>query len=231
VTIAVSLKVNDGLVLAADSASTILSAYGVENVYNNANKVFNLRKGLPVGLITWGLGGLAGLSISTLAKDLRVRFSGDDPARREWHLDPEAYTLAAVADRVREFFYEEHYKAAAGDYEPTEEDGPYPPLGFISRGSISPVSTCSVVRIARCSVTEVRPARSCCVTSSWALRKLVNAAACASTGRHGRDLASVAARPNPTRDAPPIGRPSPLVAGTSEGPFIHRISRRFLACI
>ncbi|HEX2414656.1 MAG TPA: hypothetical protein VHJ37_05515 [Thermoleophilaceae bacterium] len=53
VTIAVSVKVMDGVVLAADSASTIASAGAVENVYNNANKVFNLRKGLPVGLITF----------------------------------------------------------------------------------------------------------------------------------------------------------------------------------
>src|SRR5688500_214508 len=103
-TIAVSLKVNDGLVLAADSASTIGASGGIENVYNNANKVYNLRKGLPVGLITWGLGGLAGLSISILAKDLRVRLSGEHPAHKDWHLDDESYTLLQVAHRVQEFF-------------------------------------------------------------------------------------------------------------------------------
>ena len=134
-TIAVSLKVNDGLVLAADSASTMMSAGGVENVYNNANKVFNLRKGLPIGLITWGLGGLAGLSTSTLAKDLRMRFSGDDPAHTDWHLDPQSYTLAEVADRVKEFFYEEHYEPAASSYTPSGPDDPgYPSLGFICAG-------------------------------------------------------------------------------------------------
>ncbi len=44
-TIAITLKVNDGLVLAADSASTIVATdelgnAGVINVYNNANKIF-----------------------------------------------------------------------------------------------------------------------------------------------------------------------------------------------
>jgi 20S proteasome alpha/beta subunit len=41
-TIAVSLKVNDGVVLAADSATTLIGqspdgSVGVVNVYNNAN--------------------------------------------------------------------------------------------------------------------------------------------------------------------------------------------------
>jgi len=52
-TVALTLKVNDGIVLAADSASTLIAAAGgtpsVVNVYNNANKLFNLRKGFPVG--------------------------------------------------------------------------------------------------------------------------------------------------------------------------------------
>ena len=53
-TVGLSLKVHDGLVLAADSAQSMigLDANGrstVFNVYNNANKVFNLYKGLPIG--------------------------------------------------------------------------------------------------------------------------------------------------------------------------------------
>lgn len=114
-TIALTLKVNDGVVLAADSASTLVGSApnSVVNVYNNANKIFNLRKGLPVGLITWGLGGIGGASISTLAKDLRRRFVGDDPAHADWHLDPSAYTVKEVADRVQEFMYDEQYAPVA----------------------------------------------------------------------------------------------------------------------
>jgi hypothetical protein len=135
-TIAVSLKVNDGLVLAADSASTIMGVNGIENVYNNANKVFNLRKGLPIGLITWGLGGLGGLSISTLAKDLRLRLMGADPDYAEWHLDPANYTIEEVAGRVREFFYEEHYEPVASAYQKQKKkkDRDFTPLGLIVAG-------------------------------------------------------------------------------------------------
>lgn len=122
-TVALTLKVNDGLVLAADSAGTIMSpapggGNSVVNVYNNANKVFNLRKGLPIGLATWGLGSISETSIETLAKDLRRRFSGDDKAHPDWHLDDAAYTIGGVADRVKEFMYDEKYVPALGALPP-----------------------------------------------------------------------------------------------------------------
>jgi hypothetical protein len=47
--------VHDGLILAADSAQTMIGLDPntqqpiISNVYNNANKVFNLVKGLPIG--------------------------------------------------------------------------------------------------------------------------------------------------------------------------------------
>jgi hypothetical protein len=135
-TVALTLKVNDGLVLAADSASTMTSAgpggvTSVINVYNNANKVFNLRKGLPIGLATWGLGSISELSIETLAKDLRRRFSGEEPSYKDWHLDPETYTIEGVAERVKEFMYDEKYQPA---FEALEEGSELSPLGFFVVG-------------------------------------------------------------------------------------------------
>ena len=53
-TIAVCLKVMDGIILAADSASTLGGPDGIANVYDNANKVVNLRKGLPIGINVLG---------------------------------------------------------------------------------------------------------------------------------------------------------------------------------
>ena len=57
-TIAISMKVNDGIVLATDSASTMISVRdddkaNVVNIYDNTNKIFNLRKGFHIGAITW----------------------------------------------------------------------------------------------------------------------------------------------------------------------------------
>lgn len=118
-TVAISLKVHDGLVLAADSASTLSGVdpaggqSGVANVYNNANKIFNLKKGLPIGGMAWGLGGIGGASIATLAKDLRMRFAGDDRDHPEWKLNEDAYTIEDVATKAREFLYEECYKPFA----------------------------------------------------------------------------------------------------------------------
>ena len=113
-TIAVVIKVNDGIVLAADSATTLVADDGqggqkTSNIYNNANKVFNLRKGLPIGMMTWGLGNIGQASISTLAKDLRRDLtSGPD------RLDPDNYSLSDVAARVRTFFYDDRYEPMHG---------------------------------------------------------------------------------------------------------------------
>jgi hypothetical protein len=138
-TIAVSLKVNDGIVLAADSASTLMGAEpgAVVNVYNNANKIFNLRKGLPIGLMTYGLGGIGAASISTLAKDLRRRFTNPLPEHVDWELDADNYTIEAVAHRVREFFYEERYEPAVKAEQRHEEDDDdvgLSTLGFVVAG-------------------------------------------------------------------------------------------------
>lgn len=116
-TIAISLKVHDGVVLVADSASTLVGTApdgttAVINIYNNANKLFNLHRELPVGGVTWGAGAVGPASITTLSKDLRKRFMGLDPVHIDWKLDPATYTLRDVVERVRAFFYDEHYEEA-----------------------------------------------------------------------------------------------------------------------
>jgi hypothetical protein len=130
-TIAVVLKVHDGLVLAADSASSMVGpdAGGVQavyNVYNNANKIINLYKGLPIGGITWGAGSIGFASISTLAKDLRARLS--DRSNKQWAISPDSYTIEEVAIAARRFLFEE-------TYQPVHVNTPEPPsLGFIVAG-------------------------------------------------------------------------------------------------
>lgn len=83
-TIAICVCINDGLILAADSAATMINQETggpqlVANVYNNANKVMNLCRELPIGTLMWGLGGIGPASMETLLKDLRRRFGGLDP--------------------------------------------------------------------------------------------------------------------------------------------------------
>ncbi|MDD2716782.1 MAG: hypothetical protein PHW04_12890 [Candidatus Wallbacteria bacterium] len=96
-TIAISVKVNDGLVLATDSASTLVAQeadgkQGVVNVYNNANKLFNLKKGHPIGIITWGAGSMGLSSISTIIKDYRKTLELK-----------ENYTIEEIANHFNKF--------------------------------------------------------------------------------------------------------------------------------
>ncbi|HST63167.1 MAG TPA: hypothetical protein VLK84_30940, partial [Longimicrobium sp.] len=112
---AICLKVGDGVVLGTDSAASLIGENErYFNVYNTAEKTFNLVKGLPIGMMTFGLGGMAGLSIGALARDLRKRLSGEDPRFPEWALDPHSYTIEQVAHRVKQFFYDELYQDVFG---------------------------------------------------------------------------------------------------------------------
>jgi hypothetical protein len=134
-TIAISLKVNDGVILAADSASTlfVLDSNGnpfIVNVYNSANKVFNLHKGLPIGMITWGAGNIGAASIGTLVKDLRVLLSAKDDGSSEWAIDVKHYSLSTIAGKVRKFMFEEKYSSMFAQV-PADKR---PILGFIVAG-------------------------------------------------------------------------------------------------
>src|ERR1700719_4422490 len=51
-TVLVSVKINDGVVMAADSASSFESGM----VYQNADKIVNLMEGLPIGAMATGAG-------------------------------------------------------------------------------------------------------------------------------------------------------------------------------
>ena len=107
-TIAVCLKVEDGLVLAADSASSLSGSEGlIHNVFNNANKIVNLRKGLPIGMMFWGGGSIGRSSMTTIAKDLRQVLTTGPSA-----LDPVAYEIGDVAERASRFFYDDRWVPA-----------------------------------------------------------------------------------------------------------------------
>ncbi|MEG8182877.1 hypothetical protein GZH49_30895 [Nocardia terpenica] len=103
-TVAVWVKVFDGLVLATDSATTLMTRNGDKQVYNNADKVFHLHRALPVGAMTWGLGVVGPASISTLSKSFRLRLMGRDPRYKDWQLDPNTYNIREVAERAAQMF-------------------------------------------------------------------------------------------------------------------------------
>jgi hypothetical protein len=112
--IAVLIGVHDGLVLAADSASTLAiqpppgvmvpGGRAIANVYDNANKIFNLVKGVPIGCITFGSGNIGNASIGTLIKDLRKKLTETPGAL---NFDAQNYTMEGVANVLSTFLGEE----------------------------------------------------------------------------------------------------------------------------
>lgn len=109
-TILVSIKIHDGIVMAADSASSFASGM----VYHHARKIRNLVDGVPVGVMVAGSGGIGKESIDTLLKDLQVRLRGDDPQHPDWMLDASRYTVEQIAARVQQFLHGEKVRAYAG---------------------------------------------------------------------------------------------------------------------
>jgi hypothetical protein len=105
VTVAVMVKVHDGLVLATDSATTVQLPGLLPQVYNNADKIFNLHREFPVAAMTWGLGHVGSASISTISKDLRRRLMGQDNDYKPWTLEVDKYTIQGVAERVSEILH------------------------------------------------------------------------------------------------------------------------------
>jgi len=72
-TIVACVKVYDGIVLGADSATQIMGKDPQGNivvlkVYQNAQKLFQFQK-LPIGILTYGIGNIGKKSIETLLRD------------------------------------------------------------------------------------------------------------------------------------------------------------------
>lgn len=112
-TVCVAVKVHDCIVFAADSATSLSAtdASGnqvIINIYENANKVFNLHKGLPICAMTAGIGNFGPSSISTMSKDLRRLFMSQDA---DWMLNPQKYTLEEVAQKARRYFFDKRFMA------------------------------------------------------------------------------------------------------------------------
>jgi len=103
-TVVVAIKISDGVVAASDSASSLMNGKNVLNVYNNANKIFNLRKGRSIGAMTAGAGSIGSLSISTITKDFRsglaVRSGAGD------------WTVSDYANRLFRYMRDKHYDRA-----------------------------------------------------------------------------------------------------------------------
>jgi len=102
-TICIGVKVDAGIVFAADSATSMTqvsgSILGVSRVYNNADKIFNLHRKLPVVAMTCGLGNFGSESISTIVKGIRLRLMDDERHK------PTDYSLEDIVGVCHEVFH------------------------------------------------------------------------------------------------------------------------------
>lgn len=123
--VALVINVHDGVILAADSASTLIlgvptgeqagiPAPTIANVYNNANKISNLYKGKPIGCVTFGAGSIGSASISTLLKDFREKITKDKD-----YFNGENYSMERVAGLLGEFLTGESNKLPQTEPRPT----------------------------------------------------------------------------------------------------------------
>jgi len=122
-TIVACVKVYDGIVLGADSATQIMGKdpqgnITVLKVYQNAQKLFQLQK-LPVGILSYGIGNIGKKSIETLLRDFD----------RAHPIDKNSYTIEEVTKSLFDFFkniYDEQYSKIPAEKKPI--------LGFFIAG-------------------------------------------------------------------------------------------------
>jgi hypothetical protein len=128
-TIAITTKVHDGVVIAADSAATLMSQKStgeviVSYVFEHADKVVNLYKGLPIGAVCWGAGAIGPASTTRIFKDFRAKLVEEG----KFKLDPDKYTIEDITVKLREYVYEQLYV-------PTFKDWPdKPAMGILVSG-------------------------------------------------------------------------------------------------
>lgn len=116
-TICVSVKVRDGLVLGTDSMAQIWGQddtgnRGVVKAYSNARKLFQICD-LPIGAMTYGIGNLGPRSMQGLIRDFSSRYEGER-------------TVESVVKSLFDFF--------SGIYHEVFSDAPVPALGFYVAG-------------------------------------------------------------------------------------------------
>lgn len=93
-TIAVCYLSPEGVVLGADSTSTVLSGGDGPHYFNHAQKLFEIGENSTLGIVTWGLGTLFSISHRTVI----AKFSDD-------LIKSPAKTVADAADRWAKTFW------------------------------------------------------------------------------------------------------------------------------
>ena len=97
--IVAALNLSDGVVIAVDSATTMVDASGATTkVFLDADKLFQLGN-LKVGIATYGLAALDGRTIGSFVREFAVKTSNSDLG---------LLGLREIVERLRGFFFESY---------------------------------------------------------------------------------------------------------------------------
>jgi hypothetical protein len=107
--VAVLCNLSDGVIIGVDSALTVTSPKGVERVFEDGGKLFQL--GRKLGVATFGLAGLSGRSIGSFLYE----FEGTHP-------ELDTMSISEAVESLRGFFVAKYKDAVAEAYgKPFEE--------------------------------------------------------------------------------------------------------------
>jgi hypothetical protein len=113
----------EGIVITTDSLSIITDpSHNIVNTYESVNKIFQIE-GLPVGIITWGIGNIGAMSIELLIKEFQFLLRNDESYKFDINI-----SLKDISQKFYEFIYNKHYI----EYYQNSPDNPK--LGFLIVG-------------------------------------------------------------------------------------------------
>lgn len=93
--VAVLCNLSDGVIIGVDSALSVWGSNGVEKVFEEGEKLFQLNK--RIGIATVGLAGIAGRSIGSFLYEFE-----------KTHDDLDTLTIEQIVESLRSFFYREY---------------------------------------------------------------------------------------------------------------------------
>jgi hypothetical protein len=101
-TVGVSCNLSDGVILGVDSAITIADSKTIYKVYENAEKLFQLGE-KPIGIATFGLGGIGGRSIGSYVREFEVMNPNNVVKNHN-------SSVKSVVEELRTFFQQQYQK-------------------------------------------------------------------------------------------------------------------------
>ncbi len=111
--VCVACNISDGVIIGVDSATTLGDPLNPVKIYGGVEKLFPLGE-LPVGLATYGLASIAGRTIASWTAELTANLPS---------LIPAEYTMADVAESIRNFFFTQYQESILGAAPPPQSAG------------------------------------------------------------------------------------------------------------